>query len=71
MSLIEKHFTLDKEMEGWDHKVSADFKEMKFLVKESKRIVKALEAIELVQLKILKENFIQKKYSFKSGSRIW
>lgn len=27
--IIEKHFTLDKEMEGWDHKISADTAELK------------------------------------------
>lgn len=27
--IIEKHFTLDKNMEGWDHKVSANPEEMK------------------------------------------
>ncbi len=27
--IIEKHFTLDKEMEGWDHKVSANPEELK------------------------------------------
>jgi len=26
--VIEKHFTFDKDMEGWDHKVSADEKEL-------------------------------------------
>lgn len=30
--MIEKHFTLDKEMPGWDHEISADPKEMKRLV---------------------------------------
>lgn len=40
--LIEKHFTLDKEMEGWDHKVSATKDEMNEIVVGSKRIVKAL-----------------------------
>lgn len=40
--IIEKHFTLDKNMFGWDHKVSADFEEMKIIVSESKRIHKAL-----------------------------
>lgn len=29
--IIEKHFTLDKEMEGWDHKVSANPKELKII----------------------------------------
>lgn len=28
-SVIEKHFTLDKNLPGWDHKVSADFEELK------------------------------------------
>ena len=40
--IIEKHFTLDKNMPGWDHKVSADPQEMTLLCQESKRIVKAL-----------------------------
>lgn len=40
--LIEKHFTLDKNMEGWDHKVSATPDEMDDLVKNSLRIVDAL-----------------------------
>ena len=40
--VIEKHFTLDKEMEGWDHKVSATPGEMKRLVDDAKRIHNAL-----------------------------
>ncbi len=40
--IIEKHFTLDKEMFGWDHKVSADASELKSIVVDSKRIHKAL-----------------------------
>ena len=27
--IIEKHFTLDKGMEGWDHKISADPEELR------------------------------------------
>lgn len=38
--VIEKHFTLDKKMEGWDHAISADFKEMSDLVKSTKNIIK-------------------------------
>ncbi len=41
-SVIEKHITLDKEMFGWDHKVSAMPDEMKIIVNESLRISKAL-----------------------------
>jgi sialic acid synthase SpsE len=45
--LIEKHFTLDKSMEGWDHKVSADFEDMSYIVKESKRIVDAMGSFRI------------------------
>lgn len=41
-ALIEKHFTLDKNMFGWDHKVSADYNDLVQIVSGSKRIVKAL-----------------------------
>ncbi len=40
--LIEKHFTLDKNMPGWDHAISADPKELKAIASESKNITKSL-----------------------------
>ena len=40
--VIEKHFTLDKNMPGWDHKVSATEAEMREIVEGSGRISKAL-----------------------------
>ena len=40
--LIEKHFTLDKSLEGWDHAVSADPDEMSHLVRESRNVFAAL-----------------------------
>jgi len=40
--VIEKHFTLDKDMPGWDHAISANPDEMSFIVKESINIVKSL-----------------------------
>ena len=40
--IVEKHFTLDKEMFGWDHKVSADENDMKIIVDGAKRIQSAL-----------------------------
>lgn len=40
--LIEKHFTLDKEMFGWDHQVSATKDEMTKIVADAKQIVKSL-----------------------------
>ena len=39
--VIEKHFTLDKNLHGWDHKVSANVEEMKIIIEEGKRIIKA------------------------------
>jgi len=45
--LIEKHFTLDKNMEGWDHKVSATKDEMFGIVKGAKRINDALGSFRI------------------------
>jgi N-acetylneuraminate synthase len=41
-SIIEKHFTLDKNMEGWDHKISATTEEMAIIVQGATRISDAL-----------------------------
>lgn len=46
-SIIEKHFTLDKNMEGWDHKISATKDEMAKIVKGSKRITDALGSFRI------------------------
>lgn len=40
--LVEKHITLDKSMEGWDHKVSATPDELRSIVEAALRIPKAL-----------------------------
>lgn len=40
--IIEKHFTLDKDMPGWDHEISADPRELEIIVLESINIVNAL-----------------------------
>lgn len=41
-TLIEKHFTLDHKMEGWDHKISANPEELKELIHNCKNIYQAL-----------------------------
>ena len=46
--IVEKHFTLDKEMEGWDHKVSAVPSELRTLCTESARIVNALGSARIL-----------------------
>lgn len=45
--VIEKHFTLDKNMEGWDHKVSATKDEMQVIVEGSRRINEALGSFRI------------------------
>jgi len=40
--LIEKHFTLDKKLPGWDHAISADPAEMEVIVRESRNIYLAM-----------------------------
>ncbi len=47
-TIIEKHFTLDKEMFGWDHKVSATPEELKQICKDGKRIFKALGSERII-----------------------
>jgi len=45
--LIEKHFTLDKSMEGWDHKVSATQDEMQEIVTNAARVSDALGSFRI------------------------
>ena len=40
--VIEKHFTLDKDMEGWDHAISADPPELRTIVEEGRNVFTAL-----------------------------
>lgn len=48
VAVIEKHFTLDKNMEGWDHQVSANPEEMRVLCEGGKRIQMALGSMRIV-----------------------
>jgi len=40
--VIEKHFTIDKELPGWDHQISADPIELEVIVQDSKNISNSL-----------------------------
>jgi sialic acid synthase SpsE len=40
--LIEKHFTTDKDLDGWDHEISANPMEMEIIVSESANIKMAM-----------------------------
>lgn len=46
--IIEKHFTMDKDLEGWDHDISADPKDMKIIVEDSAKICSALGSLERI-----------------------
>ena len=41
-SVIEKHFTLDKEMPGWDHAISANPGELRTIVEEGRNVFDSL-----------------------------
>jgi len=40
--IIEKHFTLDKNLDGWDHAISADAAELAYIVREGNCVFQAL-----------------------------
>ncbi len=46
--IIEKHFTLDKNMEGWDHKVSATPEEMRIIVSGSRKIYESMGSARIM-----------------------
>lgn len=58
-TVVEKHITLDKNMEGWDHKVSATPDELSEIVTAAKRIFIALGSsrINVVESKKRREEF--------------
>ena len=46
--VIEKHFTTDRDMEGWDHDISADPPQMKVIASESKIIAESMGSFRRV-----------------------
>ena len=47
--IIEKHFTINKKLKGWDHSMSINFKEMVDLVKKTKKIYNSLGSEKIFQ----------------------
>jgi sialic acid synthase SpsE len=45
-AVIEKHFTIDKNLPGWDHEVSANPEEMKFIVEQGQAVRLSLGSFE-------------------------
>lgn len=66
--LIEKHFTLDKEMPGWDHEISANPEEMRVICSESKNIIKSLGSFKRMVSNAEEEK--KKKFRRSAVSRI-
>jgi len=58
-AVVEKHITLDKAMQGWDHKVSATPDELTFIVDAAKRIPLAMGSsrIDVVESEERREEF--------------
>ncbi len=59
--IIEKHFTVDRNLEGWDHAISSDPDEMRSLVNESKNVFHALGS----PVRIINESQMEKRKAFR------
>jgi N-acetylneuraminate synthase len=68
--VIEKHFTLDKYLPGWDHEISADPHEMKTIVKEAENIVAALGSSRRKVSKAEEEKKIKFRRSIVAGRKL-
>lgn len=62
--VIEKHFTTDKDLPGWDHEISANPEEMKIICQEAKNIVKSLGSFK----RVVSEAEIAKKEKFRRSA---
>ena len=56
--IIEKHFTLNKKFNGWDHSMSIDFDELKELVIKSKKIFKSIGSSKIYRVETKKQTNI-------------
>jgi N,N'-diacetyllegionaminate synthase len=59
--VIEKHFTLDKKLEGWDHAVSADAAEMAAIVREGRAVWESLGRYE----RVVSSEEVEKRAAFR------
>lgn len=59
--VIEKHFTLDQDMEGWDHAISANPVELRTIVEQGKNIFTALGSSR----RIVSEADLEKRKKFR------
>lgn len=59
--VIEKHFTIDKNMPGWDHKVSADENDLRIICEEGNKVFRSLGS----KYKVLSDDEIEKRKKFR------
>jgi len=59
--LIEKHFTIDKDLAGWDHAISADPKELTAIVKEGEHVFQSLGS----HRRIVSQDELEKRHKFR------
>lgn len=59
--IIEKHFTVDKDMAGWDHAISADPGELRTIVEEGRHVFDALGG----STRVVTEAEIEKRERFR------
>lgn len=59
--LIEKHYTMDKNMDGWDHWMSADPDELEAICTETKNVFRALGS----RRRIVSDDEIEKRKKFR------
>src|SRR4051812_22866995 len=62
--IIEKHFTTNKELPGWDHAISADPQELATMVREGRQIFEALGNAE----RSVSEPEMQKRAKFRRSA---
>ncbi len=62
--IIEKHFTTDKNLPGWDHEISADPHEMEIICRESANIAKSMGTF----VKVVSKAEQEKKMKFRRSA---
>lgn len=71
--IIEKHFTVDKSLGGWDHSISADPEELTYIVKEGNNVftslgstVRVVSPDEMAKRKVFRRRMVA-KHSMNKG----
>ena len=66
VKILEKHFTLNKNMLGWDHKVSADEEDLKIICNGANKVYKSLGK----KYKVLSNEELEKREKFRRSATL-